>query len=189
MNLLFLLWRRNARALVFFGLLAAVALFALPDAVYERIATGSGSGLNAMSSGRIDGLWLPLLPELLRHPLFGNGLESILWSAPMRRGAGVLILATTHPHNAYLEAALDMGVVGLTLLSAYFAHVWKGFRTLAKDLSLSPKLRGFFLGGAAGLLALLTSYLTDSSLRPREADQAFLWLAIGMMYGHWRRSR
>ncbi|MGH8738590.1 MAG: O-antigen ligase family protein, partial [Burkholderiales bacterium] len=145
--------------------------------------------LNAMSSGRIDGLWLPLLPELWRHPVFGNGLESILWSEPMRQGAGVTIIATTHPHNAYLEAMLDMGIVGLTLLGAYFAHVWRGFRALAKDISLSPTLRGFFLGAAAAMLALLTSYLTDSSLRPREADQAYLWFAIGMMYGCWRRSR
>ncbi|MGH8744943.1 MAG: O-antigen ligase family protein, partial [Burkholderiales bacterium] len=188
-NLLFLLWRRNAGALVFFGLMAAIALFALPDAVYERIATGSSHSLNAMSSGRIDGLWLPLLPELWRHPVFGNGLESILWSEPMRQGAGVTIIATTHPHNAYLEAMLDMGIVGLTLLGAYFAHVWRGFRALAKDISLSPTLRGFFLGAAAAMLALLTSYLTDSSLRPREADQAYLWFAIGMMYGCWRRSR
>ena len=185
-NLLFLFWRRNAGALVFFALLTALALFALPDAVYERVTTGFGSGLNAVSAGRIDGLWLPLLPELLRHPLFGNGLESILWSEPMRRGAGVTINATTHPHNAYLEALLDMGIVGLALLGAYFAHAWKGFRALAADSSLSPQLRGFYLGAAAGLLAVLVCYLTDASLRPKP-EQVFLWLAIGMMYG--RRNR
>jgi hypothetical protein len=186
-NLLFLAWRRNVGALVFFGLLAAVALFALPEAVYERITMGFGEGLNQISSGRIDGLWLPLLPELLRSPFFGNGLESMLWSEPMRRGAGVTILAVTHPHEAYLETLLDMGIVGLVLLCAYFAHVWRGFRTLAEDLSLSSELRGFYLGAAAGLLALLASYLTDSSLRPRP-DQIFLWFAIGMMYGRRRRS-
>ena len=186
-NLLFLAWRRNVGALIFFGVLVAVALFGLPDAVYERVTAGFGSGLNQISSGRIDGLWLPLLPELTRHPLFGNGLESILWSEPMRRGAGVAILAVTHPHNAYLEALLDMGIVGLALLGAYFAHLWKGFRTLAQDLSLSPKLRGFYLGAAAALTAILVSYLTDSSLRPRP-DQVFLWFAIGMMYGRWKRS-
>lgn len=187
-NLLFLLWRRNGGALVVFGLLAAMALFALPDAVYERITMGFGSGLNKISAGRIDGLWLPLLPEVLRHPLFGNGLESMLWSEPMRRGAGVTVLAVTHPHEAYLETLLDMGIVGLALLGAYFAHVWRGLRALAGDPALSAKLRGFYHGAAAGLLALLVSYLTDSSLRPRP-DQIFLWFAIGMMYGNMGRSR
>ncbi len=181
-NVLFLLWRRNAGALVFFGLLAAVALFALPAAVYDRVQHGFGHGLNSISADRIDGLWLPLLPQVLRHPLFGSGLESILWSAPMRTGAGVSVLATTHPHNAYLEALLDMGIVGLALACAYFALVWKGLRALAADTSVAPRLRGFFLGAAAALFALLASYFTDSSLRPKP-EQVFLWLAIGMMYG------
>ena len=35
-----------------------------------------------------------------------------------------------HPHNAYLEAVLDMGFIGLALLLAYYWHVWKGFRAL-----------------------------------------------------------
>lgn len=89
-------------------------------------------------------------------------------------------------HNAYLEALLDMGIVGAAMRCAYFAHVWKGFSALAADLSLSPRLRGFYLGAAAGLLALLVSYLTDSSLRP-QPEQVFLWLAVGMLYGQRRR--
>jgi hypothetical protein len=34
----------------------------------------------------------------------------------------------------------------------------------------------------AGLLSILVSSVTDGSLTPRP-EQAFLWLAIGMMYG------
>jgi O-antigen ligase len=36
----------------------------------------------------------------------------------MRQGGGQQVLAVTHPHNAYLEALLDMGLVGTTLLCA-----------------------------------------------------------------------
>jgi hypothetical protein len=189
-NVLFLLWRRNAKALIFFGLVGAVALFALPEAVYDRVATGFGGrpgsgfegGPDAVSAGRVDLIWLPLLPEVLRSPIYGQGLGSIVWSEAMRRGAGVTILAVGHPHNAYLQALLDMGVVGLILVCAYFVHVWKGFRALSVDPALSPTLRGFYLGAAAGLASLLISYFTDSSLLPRP-EQVFLWLAIGMMYG------
>src|SRR6266568_364071 len=181
-NLLFPLWRRNAKNLIFLGLLAAVALCALPDAVYDRIATGSGEGLNAISAGRIDLIWLPLLPELLRSPVYGSGLGSILWSDAMRSGAGTTILPVSHPHNAYLETLLDMGMAGLILVCAYFAHVWKGFRALGLDPSLSPTLRGFYLGAVAGLLGFLAASVTDGSLAPKP-EQVFLWLAIGMMYG------
>ena len=181
-NALFVLWRRSAKTLVIAVLLAGCALLLLPGAVYERAATGFGSGSNAISAGRVEGLWLPLLPEILHSPVFGNGLGSILWSEAMRRGAGVTILPVTHPHNAYLQALLDMGVAGLVLLCAYFAHVWMGFRALSVDAALSPVLRGFYLGAAAGLLSILVSDLTDSSLAPRP-EQVYLWLAIGVMYG------
>lgn len=185
-NVLFLMWRRNAKTLIVFGALAACVLLVLPEAVYDRASTGFGngpdSGAEALSAGRIAHIWLPLLPEIPRSPIYGNGLSSILWSEPMRQGPGVAILAVGHPHNAYLGALLDMGVVGLILLCAYFVHVWKRFRALSVDPAVSPTLRGFYMGAAAGLASLLVSYATDSSLTPGP-EQSFLWLAVGMMYG------
>ena len=194
-NVLFLLWRRDAKTLILFGLLAAVALFALPEAVYDRVTTGFGGssesefegGPDAISAGRINYIWLPLLPEVLRSPIYGHGLGSIMWSEAMRRGAGVSIAAVGHPHNAYLALLLDLGIPGLIVVCAYFVHVWKGFRALSVDPALSPSLRGFYLGAAAGLASLLISYITDSSLLPRP-EQVFLWVAIGMMYGQRNRT-
>ncbi len=183
---LFLLWRRNAKTLVFAGLLGAAALFLLPEAVYDRITYGVGSGSNTISSRRIEQIWLPLLPDVLRSPIYGSGLSSILWSDAMRRADGVTVMGVGHPHNAYLEILLDMGLVGLVLVGAYFVHVFRGFRALSVDPSLSPTLRGFYLGAAAGLASFLISAVADSSLRPK-AEQAFLWLAIGMMYGQYAR--
>jgi O-antigen ligase len=181
-NVLFLFWRRNARTLIFFGLPAAIALFFLPSAVYDRVTTGFGSGLDTISAGRIEEIWLPLLPDVLQSPIYGHGLGSILWSEAMHRGPGVTIAAVGHPHNAFLQALLDMGLVGLVLVCAYFVHLWKGFRALSLDPALNPMMRGFYLGAAAGLASLLISYVTDSSLMPRP-EQVFLWLAVGMMYG------
>jgi O-antigen ligase len=182
---LFLLWRRNAKTLIFAALLAAGALFALPGAVYDRIATGYGEGLNVMSAGRIEEIWLPLLPEVLRSPIYGSGLGSMLWSETMR--AGTTILGVTQAHNAYLETVLDMGIAGLILVCTYFVHLWKGFRALGADPSLSPTLRGFFQGAAAGLASLLVAGIVGSRLTPG-AEQVFLWLAIGMMYGQRARN-
>ncbi|MFL6579106.1 MAG: O-antigen ligase family protein [Burkholderiales bacterium] len=183
-NVLYLVWRRNARTWMLFGLLAACVLVALPGAVYERVLMGVGSGsVDTISAGRIDYLWLPLLPELARSPIYGHGLGSIMWSEPMRTGGGITFLPVEHPHNAYLQAVLDMGIIGLILLCAYFWHVWKNFRALSRDAGLNPTLRGFYAGSAAGLASLLLSYATDSSLTPG-VEQSFLWFSVGMMYGH-----
>ena len=178
-NALFVLSRRSASAFALGALLVAGLLLALPGAFYDRLIAGFGGDLNEVSAGRIGFIWLPLLPELWRSPIYGNGLDSILWSDAMRTGQ---ILGTTQTHNAYLQALLDMGVAGLVLLGAYFAHVWKGFRALSVDPSLSPTLRGFYLGAVAGLAGLLIGAVTAGSLTPTP-EQAFLWLAIGMMYG------
>jgi O-antigen ligase len=168
--------------LILSGLLLPVAVVLLPGVVYDRVTTGFGSGLDTISAGRIDEIWLPLLPDVLQSPIYGHGLGSTLWSEAMHKGAGVTISAVGHPHNAYLQALLDMGIVGLVLVCAYFVHVWKGLRASSLDPALSPPMRGFYLGAAAALASLLVSYVTDSSLLPRP-EQVFLWLAVGMMYG------
>ncbi|MDP1525004.1 MAG: O-antigen ligase family protein [Rhodocyclaceae bacterium] len=184
-NLLFLLSRRTPSAFLLSGLVLLAFILMLPAAVFERIGTGWGSGLNAISSGRIEEIWLPLLPEVLRHPIFGNGLGAIAWSAPMHAGT---MQAVSHAHNAYLNAALDMGLLGLILLCAYFLHVWRGFRRLSIDPAITPTLRGFYAGAAAGLVSFLLAGFFGSSLTPRP-EQFFLWLAIGMMYGQRLTSR
>lgn len=185
-NVLYVVWGRSIRTMIVAAVLVVVALAWAPAAVIERLMTGEGGGLNAISAGRINGLWLPLLPDVLRHPLFGNGIGSIMWSEAMRRGAGSQVLAVTHPHNAYLQALLDTGVVGTVLLCSYFVHVWRRLRAVARLADIDPLLRGFYLGALAGLAAMLVSDFTDSSLVP-QPEQAFLWLAIGMMYGEYAR--
>ncbi len=179
---LYLLWRRNVRALAFLLLLGVAGVALLPGVVFERVTTGFGAGLDAITAGRLEGLWIPLLPDMLASPVFGSGIGSILWTDTMQSGFGGTIIGATHPHNAYLETLLDMGVIGLALFALYFLHVWRGFGELYRDISLTPVLRGFFLGAAAGLLGSLAVALVGGSLTPRP-EQAFLWLAIGMMYG------
>jgi O-antigen ligase len=181
-NVVFVLWRRSPRTWIAFALVVAVGLAALPAGVYERLGTGLGQGLNAVTAGRWEGLWVPLFPEVMRSPVYGSGLSSILWSEAMRGSGGVTVLAVTHPHNAYLESLLDLGIAGTLLLLAYYAHAWRGFTALARDATLTPAMRGFYQGSAAALLCIMFANLTDGSLRPK-AEQAFLWLAIGMMYG------
>lgn len=182
-NVLFLASNRNAKS-VFIAACMAVGLLVVGGIVLARMSSGMAGDMNSVSAGRVDLIWLPLLPEFFRSPLLGSGVSSILWSEAMRNDA---MHTVTHPHNAYLRALLDMGVVGLVLLLAYQLHVWRGFRKLALDTSLSPTLRGFFEGSAAGLVSLLIAGVSGSALTP-VPEQSFLWLSIGVMYGIvWKR--
>jgi O-antigen ligase len=176
---LFLIWKFNAKSLALFIAAAMLAALFGAEALYSRMTVGFDQGADAVSAGRIDGIWLPLLPELAKSPLWGDGLNSIVWSFPMVNDA---MLRVAHPHNAYLEALLDMGIVGLALLMAYYVHVWKGIRRLSGNRELNGELRGLFQGASAALVAFFVTCLVGSSLRP-EPESAYLWIAIGLMYG------
>jgi O-antigen ligase len=182
-NALFLFWRRTALTWIAAGFLIALLAWKLPGAIQDRITMGFDSDLNSVSAGRIDEIWIPLLPTFWESPWFGHGLSSILWSAPLKSGQ---ILEVSHPHNAYLQTLLDMGIVGLVLVGAFFVQVWRGLWRLGKDERVDPLLRGLYQGAAAGLLGFAVAATGGSSLTPA-AEQCFLWFAIGMMWGQLTR--
>jgi O-antigen ligase len=186
-NALFLVWKFNARTLGLALLAVAVAMLFMPGALIGRMSLGlvGGVDVNEFSAGRVDEIWLPLLPELFKSPLWGSGLESTMWSKAMWSGA---MIPVSHPHNAYLQAILDMGLIGLGLLLAFYWHVYRTCRDLGSNAYLSPTMRGFYQGVVAGLLCFVITGFAGSSLRPT-AEFAFLWIAIGMMYGQLARRR
>jgi len=181
-NGLFLLWKFNAKTLAIALLVGSIGLLFMPGAVMTRLMLGfdGGGDVNAVSAGRIDEIWGPLFMfDFWKSPLWGSGLDSVTWANAAWNGSMLLV---THPHNAYLQTYLDMGLIGLGLFLAYFWHVWRGLLALGSNAYLSPTLRGFFQGAVAGLLCFLLTGFAGSSLRPIP-EFTFLWLAIGMMYG------
>ena len=179
MNIVYLFSRRSTKTLLLAAVLIPVALVMMPGAVVDRVTFGFDGGAEAVSNGRVDEIWMPVIPELFRSPIWGNGLGAIMWSGPMQAG---VLPNVAHPHNAYLEIILDLGIVGLVVVLAYWIVTFRDFRRLAHDQRLTPELQGFFEGASAGLLAFLVAGFAGSSLLPAP-EQAFLWLAVGMMYG------
>ncbi len=185
-NVIYLFSRRKLKTLVLCAMVIPVALWLMPGAIWSRLDMGVGQGVNTVSAGRVAGIWLPLLPWVAQSPIWGHGLQSILWSPAMVTGH---MMQVTHPHSAWLQAALDTGAIGLVLiLSFWIGHVWRGLRRLARDPSLTPELSGFFEGAAAGLLGFVIANVAGSSFFP-VPEQSFLWLAVGMMYGVRLRAR
>ena len=186
-NVLYLVWKFNAKTLGLALLAGGVALLVMPGAVVSRMSLGlvGGADVNEFTAGRVDDIWLPLLPELFKSPLWGSGLESTTWSRALWSEQ---MLPVTHPHNAYLQAILDMGLLGTALLLAFYWHVYRTCRDLGSNAYLSPTMRGFYQGVVAGLLCFIVTGFAGSSLRPTP-EFAFLWIAIGMMYGQLARRR
>ncbi len=182
-NVVYLLSRRRVKTMLLAALLIPVGLLLTPGAVWYRVTMGWSEGFETISAGRMAEIWTPLFPELLNSPIWGNGLGAVMWSRPMLNGT---ILQVGHPHNAYIELFLNMGVIGLVLVIAYWIHAWRGLKRLGNDERLQPELRGFFEGAAAGLLSFLVAGMAGSSLQPAP-EQAFIWLAVGMMYGVQRK--
>ena len=182
-NIVYLFSRRRVKTLVLAALLVPVFLYFTPGAVWSRMTMGFGEGLNAISAGRVGEIWMPLVPTLGDSPVWGKGLGSIMWSTPMIEGR---LMQVAHPHNAYLQAFMNTGAIGLVLLVAFWVHLWRRFRFYARDPRLGAELQGFFEGAAAGLLAFLVTGVAGSSLAP-VPEQAFLWLAAGLMFGIRRR--
>jgi O-antigen ligase len=182
-NVIYLFSRRRVKTLVLAALAIPVALYLTPGAVWYRMTLGLGEGLNALSAGRVGEIWAPLVPYLLDSPVWGKGLGSIMWSRPMIEER---MLQVGHPHNAYLQAFMDTGALGLVLVVFFWIYIWRRFRFYARDARLDADMQGFFEGAAAGLVSFLVAGMAGSSLFPVPA-QAFLWLAIGMMFGIKRR--
>ncbi|HWH41883.1 MAG TPA: O-antigen ligase family protein [Usitatibacter sp.] len=182
-NIIFLASRRSAKLYLLAAVLVPIALVMAPGALWDRVSMGVGQGANAVTAGRSDDIWAPLFPELLDSPFWGKGLGSVMWSRAMTEGR---LPAISHPHNAYLQAYMDMGLIGLLLLLAFWIYIWARCLRYGKDRRLPVNLQAFFQGTAAGILAFLVAGFAGSSLEP-DAAQVFMWLGVGMMYGVARR--
>jgi O-antigen ligase len=178
-NLIYLFARRRVKTLLMAAAVVPVGLYFMPGAFWYRITMGFGASMNELTAGRTGDIWEPILPELFNSPVWGSGLGSIMWSRAMIDGR---LWQVSHPHNAYLQAFMDGGAIGLVLLLAFWIWAWRSFRRESRNASHPVELRGFFEGAAAGLLAFLIAGMAGSSLRA-DAAQAFLWLALGVLIG------
>ncbi|SFI17591.1 O-antigen ligase family protein [Bradyrhizobium sp. Gha] len=170
--------RRTGQIVLALAFTVAVALI-LPDAFVERATTGfQTEDTQAISAGRLDMIWLPLLPTFWEAPILGHGLGSTQWATPNIEGA---MLPVGHPHSAYLGVLLDLGIVGGAVVAAFFWSAWTMFRQLAKNHP-DPLWRGIFQGGVVCLICLAVQGLTDDRFVPTY-PQVALWLCYGLALG------
>jgi O-antigen ligase len=170
--------RRTGQFVLALSIIIGVALI-LPDAFVERAMTGlQTEDTQAITAGRLDTIWRPLLPTFWEAPILGHGLGSTLWATPNLRGD---MLPVGHPHSAYLGVLLDLGMVGVLVVAAFFWSAWAMFRRLAKNHA-DPRWRGVFEGGVVCLMCLAVQGLTDDRFVPTY-PQVALWVCYGLALG------
>jgi len=146
-NVLFLLWRRKREdphsCSGSWGVRPARAARRRIRPHYDRVRTRRGRRFGRGQCGS-DQYICGRFPRDTAQSIYGHGLGRFSGSDPMRRGAGVTILAGDTLTMRTWRAARH-GIVGLVLLCAYFAHVCEGFRALSADPPW-PDPAGFYLG-------------------------------------------
>jgi O-antigen ligase len=177
-NVLFFM-RATPRRKAAFVTLVVIAFLAAPAAVADRAQYALDSrDPNAISAGRVENIWMPLLPDVKEHLLLGQGLESIMWTEAQRLE---LIFPVSLAHNAYLDLLLDFGLAGSLPILAWYAYLWRGFLRQAKH-DEDERFRRFFYGGHLALVSLAVSAITNDRLTPT-ATTVFLWIAAGVLMG------
>ena len=172
-----------------FVLIAAVAgaFFVVPAALVERISFGVDTGdANVISAGRIDSLWIPLLPDIAANLFVGQGLQSIMWTDAQLQQ---LIFAASLAHNAYLDLLLDFGLLGAAAVMGWYIHVWRRF-FIQSGQDPDPQYRALFYGGHLATIAMLVCGLTNDRFTPT-ASNCLLWIGAGVVIGrqiHLRRA-
>jgi hypothetical protein len=181
----FLLTRRRiGQFFLALSIIAGVG-FILPDAFVERATTGFQSAdPHAITAGRLDEIWLPLLPTFWEAPILGHGLSSTMWATPNVVGA---MLPVAVPHSAYLGVLLDLGLVGVAVVASFFLSVWATFSRLAKNHP-DRQWRGVFEGGLVCLMCLAVQGATNDQFVPTY-PQVALWLCYGLALGQAKSTR
>ena len=172
--------RRIGSFLLTFLIILGASLLLPNNPLVERATTGFGArDTDAITAGRVQYIWRPLLPTFWEAPIIGHGLGSTWWATPNWRGE---MLPVGHPHSAYLGVLLDLGLLGIAVVGAFFWSVWKTFRRLSQH-HVDSQWRGVFEGGIVALLCLAIQGVSEDSFTPTYA-QAALWVCYGLALGH-----
>ena len=173
-------WRRVSIKAVIVALIVAACIGpAVLGPLSERALTGvARADRGAVTAGRLDGIWLPLLPYVLAEPVMPHGIYSILWSPPVRLNR---MLPVAQPHSAWLGGLMDLGLVGFGFVLAFLLFARREFIRLSRAHA-SPALRGLFAGGAVLIPLWFVQGLTDDHFTP-SFSQSYFWIALGILFG------
>lgn len=136
-----------------------------------------GIGKETTLTGRTE-LWSYSISKIMEHPIIGYGYASF-WikedKSPSERAEYVLGWNPPHAHNGFIDLTLELGLIGLIIVSIQLIML------ASKSFYLAKKSKEFIDLWPLALIAFLLLYnLTESSLiRP---NSIFLVIYICLLY-------
>lgn len=167
-----------------FLILPIVLVIALPYApgLINRLTQGISSeeGVNhdALTAGRAT-IWPLVIEEIKNAPIIGHGREAIKRIGLTSKLYLEFHENAPHPHNAYLEALLDNGIIGFTIIVSFYFLIMKNSLALFCDrTNIHYKVVGGVCVSLVG--SLLIGSLTGQTFYPRELTTG-TWCSIGLL--------
>jgi len=176
--------RRQPWLIVGVGLVALPGLVVAGPQLADRLL--EGVTLADRGAGRLD-IWRVASVVIQSHPLLGVGLGCFpaIYFEYLSRAAGVSwrhafdIASGTmekYPHNTFVGATAELGVVGLVLLVAALAvHLRQALASWRLLAARRHAAAGLVLASLAGLAAVAVVGLSCDV-----AHRKYLWLALGL---------
>ncbi len=175
----FFLLSNRARLLPWVGAAGLVSLLLIPQTIIERALTGlANNDVSAISAGRVDQIWIPLIREFAAEPLklfIGAGRYAVMGTVAFKNG---FILQVGHAHSMYLDTMLDAGLIGLGFFLVSFFHFMKKFISTHKHIK-DQLFLDIMIGIEISIAAFLIRGVTDSFFFPALTN-AFLWINLGL---------
>ena len=180
---------KNGVRLLIGLMVVSLVVMVIPQEVVDRVTEGfqpgatdvqSMSKTDKLTAGRVAGIWIPVLGDIAHSPLIGRGLMSMLWSNASWSGLTPHLI--THPHNAYLRALMDMGVLGLGLVLFGVFSLWRYVRQASQQDAHPAWLRAAARGVGIMLMVYAVIGVTGSSWMPIPM-QILAWGALGIVLG------
>lgn len=180
--IIFLAQGRSSKSVKFLILILLLLIaVAFSEALITRLMVGwTGTAsfdarAAAVTASRTE-IWRLLWPDVMAHLVQGNGLRSTAWSL-----AAKAMAIPTHPHNLYIEILLDMGVVGLALMLAFFVRHASLIKKAAGHCQTSSVISAYLKGAYASFIGYLVSGVANWHYSP-VAENTLIWAGLGVAF-------
>ena len=175
---LYLAFSKRSRFVPVLVIAGALLSFAVSETIVERASTGLAEGdLGQISSGRVEGQWIPIVEEYLADPqklLFGQGSNAVLVSEAYQKG--LIAGGANHPHNMYLELIIDAGLLALIPMLLLYGILLKNTRVGLRTVH-DPTLREYQCGAFVSMITYFIGGMTQGSFFPTIAGSYFWTMA------------
>lgn len=164
-----------------FPVMAALAIVVFPQ-IASRMGMDLGASnsvfqqsvdWNAVTAGRTENLWSPVIPEIEKSIIYGHGRLAIVRTNATFEIARRERFVPTHPHNSYLEVLLDFGMLGLSVvLGLVFGLAWISARMFRSTLD-DPLVQ---IAGGIGLVAAINVLVLGLASQFFYPKESLMWL-------------